>query len=83
MAYSDTFTVNVPIVGGRFAPAVKSWFAANGVPLIEEGNLIIGEGEGWDAWSISLKKDGLHPVKFRFKDKGIAMLFKLTWHDTL
>jgi len=81
MTYSDTFTASVPLEKGFFTPALKGWFVANGVPIVEEGFPVIGEGLGWDAWVSQRPVEGLNSVRFRFKDKGIAMLFKLTWHD--
>lgn len=80
MSFVQDFEMKVGIVKGRLPRDMRDWFAEKGYPVEEEGDrAIIASGPGWYARCPEWVENGDNYLIFRIKDKGLAVMFKLTW----
>lgn len=83
-SYTDIFTATVPVQNGCLAPALRAWFAEQGSPILEEGDrVMVAEGADWDAFTSTRVGSGIAALRFRFRNKQLAIVFKLTWHGVV
>jgi len=82
-SYTEIFTASVPVEKGCLSSELKAWFAEQGSPVLSEGDrVMVAEAADWDAFASGAKVwSGTVPLKFRFRNKPLAMMFKLTWHS--